>query len=148
MKCPECGKLNSAVLETRVILEGAAIKRRRLCESCQTRFTTLERMDASSLMVKKRNKTKEPYTKEKIERGVRLALSKRPFSDEQILQIINNVENVIIEKGLRVIESKEIGKIVMKFLMQIDKVAYLRFASVCNSFDDLNEFENELKVIK
>nr|HPH79087.1 ATP cone domain-containing protein [bacterium] len=82
------------------------------------------------------------------ERGVRLALSKRPFSDEQILQIINNVENVIIEKGLRVIESKEIGKIVMKFLMQIDKVAYLRFASVCNSFDDLNEFENELKVIK
>jgi transcriptional repressor NrdR len=148
MKCPDCGKLESAVLETRLILDGAAIKRRRLCESCKAKFTTLERMDTMSLMVKKRNKAKEPFSKEKIERGVRLAFNKRPFNNEQILEIVNNVEEEIIAKGTRVIDTKEVGKIVMKFIKNVDKVAYIRFASVCNYFDDLKNFENELKVME
>jgi len=148
MKCPDCGKNNTMVVETRMNDEKTIIKRRRKCEDCESKFNTLEKLDSVELMVRKRDKTKEPFNKEKIVKGMKLALKKRPFDGSLVEDLANRVEDGVLERGGRVVNTKEIGEIVMEVLKGVDKVAYLRFASVCHDFDDVDSFEKELETLK
>lgn len=148
MKCPECARNNSMVVETRLNDTKTVIKRRRKCLDCQAKFNTLEKLDSCGLMVKKRNNSKEPFNKEKILRGVKLALIKRPFDEQIADDLVADVEEEILKKGVRLIETREIGEIVMDFLKKLDEVAYLRFVSVYNDFENVESFEKELKILK
>lgn len=148
MRCPDCGKTNTMVIETRMNDERTVIKRRRKCVDCLTRFNTLEKLDSVGLMVKKKSKHKEPYDSEKVLRGIKLALKKRPFDEQTAVKLAAQVEDEILKKGMRVVETKEIGVFVKKLLKRLDKVAYLRFASVYNDFEDVESFEKELKYLK
>ncbi len=148
MKCPDCGKNNTMVVETRLNDEKTIIKRRRKCEDCESKFNTLEKLDSVGLMVRKRDKTKEPFDKEKIVRGMEMALKKRPFDSSLVEDLALRVEDGILKKGGRVINTKDIGDIVMSVLKNVDKVAYLRFASVYQDFEDVDSFERELETLK
>lgn len=148
MQCPDCHFQESAVLDTRLCCDGAMIKRRRKCLECGARFGTLEKLDNTELMVKKRNNTKQPFDIDKIRKGVVLACEKRSIETREIDDLVKEVEDLILSKGLRVVESKEIGDMVMNILRNIDKVAYLRYVSVCRSFDNVESFEEELKNLK
>ena len=148
MKCPECNFADTMVLETRMTNDGAVIKRRRECEKCQSRFNTLEKLDSVELMVKKRDNSREPFDKNKIQNGVALACEKRPIKESQIIGLVNRVEEKILDLGSRTISSKEIGEYVMECLKSLDEVAYLRFASVYRSFDNASQFEREIVNLK
>ncbi len=148
MKCPSCGFEDSSVLETRTVLNGAVIKRRRECEKCANRFNTLEKLDSVELMVRKKSGTKEPFDKKKIVRGLILAMEKRPYMQDHLDDIAEKIEKELLEKGMRVVESAEIGDIAMKHLKQMDKVGYLRFASVYYSFDSVGSFVRELENLR
>lgn len=147
MKCPYCGGNETKVIDSR---EGeGVIRRRRECENieCGKRFTTYERIEMIDLYVIKTNGEKEKFDVEKLKRGVLRALEKRNVSLEQVDSMINEIERELLNKNNVEIESKEIGKLVMKKLKKIDKVAYIRFASVYKDFKDINEFEEELRKI-
>lgn len=148
MKCPVCQFIDTSVLETRLSKDGAVIKRRRQCLKCKRRFTTLEKLNSLEVMVKKRNNTKEPFDRTKIKKGMELACEKRPIKESIIDALVSKIEEEVMAMGLRVVDSKTIGQLVMNNLKEIDQVAYLRFASVCNDFDDLSRFEQELKSLK
>lgn len=148
MKCPSCGFEDSAVLETRTMLAGAVIKRRRVCEKCADRFNTLEKLDSVELMVRKKDRTKEPFDKSKIIRGMILALEKRPYQKNRLENIVDQIEDELLNRGVRVIDSTEIGDIAMRHLKDLDKVGYLRFASVYYSFDSVNSFARELENLR
>lgn len=128
--------------------EGATIKRRRKCLKCKGRFNTLEKLDGLEVMVKKRNATKEPFDRSKIRKGLDLACEKRSIKESVIEGLVNKIEEEVMSQGLMVVESKRIGELVMNYLKELDQVAYLRFASVCNDFDDISHFEQELKSLK
>jgi transcriptional repressor NrdR len=143
MLCPRCKSPDTAVIDSRLSEEGRAIRRRRECEKCHHRFTTFERQELQSLIVVKRDGTREPYSRSKLERGVWLACTKRPVSKEKIDAVLAKLE----EKwsGLkREVKSATIGNDVMKSLRKLDKVAYIRFASVHREFKDVGEFKKEL----
>lgn len=148
MKCPTCGFINSAVLETRTMLAGAVIKRRRECEKCANRFSTLEKLDSVELMVRKKDRTKEPFNKTKIINGMVLALEKRPYQKEKLEDIVDQMQDELLSRGVRIIDSTEIGDMTMKYLKELDKVGYLRFASVYYSFDSVNSFVRELENLR
>lgn len=148
MKCPSCGFVDSAVLETRTLFEGAVIKRRRECEKCANRFSTMEKLDTAELTVRKKDRTKEPFDKNKIVRGMILAMEKRPVEKEKLQDIADQIEQELLSRGVRVIESTEIGDIAMRHLKKLDKVGYLRFASVYYSFDNVNSFVRELENLR
>ena len=143
MHCPRCKHDDTAVIDSRDTEEGRAIRRRRECEKCDYRFTTFERQEMSSLIVVKRDGTREPYSRSKLERGIWVACTKRPVSQKAIADMLNDLE----EKWGKVreeVESSAIGKDVMTALASIDKVAYIRFASVHREFKDVEEFKKEL----
>lgn len=149
MKCPFCGFEESKVLESRSMSEGMAIRRRRECNACKKRFTTYERLEEIAIMVIKKDGSREEFDSEKIFKGLMRATEKRKVSreklEETLLKIERDAENLSI-KGE--IPSKEIGEIVMKRLLEIDEVAYVRFASVYKDFKDLGSFMEEIEKIK
>jgi len=149
MRCPHCGTVEDKVVESRTLANGDAIRRRRECISCGYRFTSYERIDETQFMVVKKDGRREPFDRVKLERGIERALEKRPFSQMQIESLVNEIEDAtaILSKGSREIASTEIGDQVLKRLEAIDKVAYIRFASVYKHFEDLDEFIKEIKTV-
>jgi len=144
MICPFCQSDDNSVLETRQNASGQ-LRRRRLCLGCQRKFSTLEKVCLKKIMVRKRNGGLEIFAVEKIRRGMELALHKRGLSEKIIDDMCGSIVDQVYDRGLPVIESRWIGRQVMRSLREKDEVAYLRFTSVCNDFDNLAHFEQEMK---
>ena len=145
MRCPNCQNEDTKVLDSRPVEDGSAIRRRRECEKCEFRFSTYEEIEILDLSVLKKDGTKQMYTREKLERGIKRAFEKRPHTDETLRKLISSIEQEIQKKAKdSEIKSEDIGEIVMKKIRRIDKVAYIRFASVYRKFEDLEEFKAEL----
>ena len=148
MRCPKCGSLEDRVLETRQSKEGTVIKRRRECLKCGYRFTTYERIEEELITVIKKDNSTQPFDKEKIVRGIKLASKGRPITESQIRQIADEIERYLIDEGKLKVTSAEIGDMVKSKLRSIDPVAFLRFASVCDEFQDIKDFESIIKEIE
>lgn len=144
MKCPYCREDNDKVVDTRAAEDGYSIRRRRLCLSCERRYTTYERPAEFDLKVVKKGGEREPFQPEKIRDGLRKACWKRAISDEQILQVVQRVEAEVFSSFENEIDSRQLGEIVMKHLAGVDQVAYVRFASVYREFKDVQDFVEEL----
>jgi transcriptional repressor NrdR len=146
MRCPHCGNVDDKVIESRTLANGDAIRRRRECNGCGYRFTSYERLEEQQFMVIKRDGRREPFDRSKLERGVERALEKRPVSQMQIESLVNEIEDItaIRSKGNREINSTVIGDLALELLSGIDKVAYIRFASVYRHFENLDEFIREI----
>jgi transcriptional repressor NrdR len=145
MKCPFCGFENDKVVDSRESKEGASIRRRRECLKCEKRFTTYERIDEIPYMVVKKDGRREKFERQKVLSGLLRACEKRPISMSQMEQIVNQVEQFVVDSPDRERTTDEIGERIMDSLKQIDKVAYIRFASVYRDFQDVSEFHSELE---
>ena len=145
MKCPFCGHENTRVIDSRPAEENNSIRRRRVCDECNKRFTTYEKIETIPLIVIKKDNNREPYDRAKIEAGVLRACHKRPISVNQINQLIDEVETEIFNREEKEIPSQVIGELVMNKLKNLEEVAYIRFASVYREFKDINTFMDELK---
>ena len=145
MKCPFCASDNTQVLESRVVEEGASVRRRRECGKCSKRFTTYEKVKGSVLWVIKKSGVREPFDREKLKRGILRAIEKRPVSVELVNDVVDQVEMEMLRREKEEISSKSIGIAVLKRLKKIDKVAWLRFASVYLAFGDLDDFQKLIK---
>ena len=141
MKCPFCGNTDTQVVETRVAEDGEFIRRRRQCAACEKRFTTYERPDVNFPAVVKKDGRRIEYERAKLVGSLNLALRKRPVSTEQIDSAVERIEEKLLNLGIREIPSARIGELVMRELKKLDKVAYVRFASVYRSFEDIDEFK-------
>ncbi|MFD0666339.1 transcriptional regulator NrdR [Ramlibacter sp. MAHUQ-53] len=141
MKCPFCGNADTQVVETRVAEDGDIVRRRRQCAHCEKRFTTYERPDVSFPAVVKKDGRRIEYQRAKLLDSLNLALRKRPVSTEQVDSAIERIEEKLLNLGVREIPSSRIGELVMRELKKLDKVAYVRFASVYRSFEDIDEFK-------
>lgn len=150
MRCPYCGSLDDKVIESRTMATGESIRRRRECISCGYRFTSYERIEEKPFMVVKRDDRREPFDAEKLSRGIARALEKRPVSINMVDDITNEIEDEVYTKGrtTREISTVELGELVLKRLHEVDKVAYIRFASVYKQFNNLEEFINEVKSLE
>lgn len=146
MRCPYCGSMEDKVLESRTMANGESIRRRRECLSCGYRFTSYEHIEEKPFMVVKRDGRRQPFDRQKLEKGIERALEKRPVSTSSIESLVNEIEDQAIMKGRsnREISTEELGDLVLEKLHSIDKVAYIRFASVYRHFENLNEFINEV----
>ncbi len=145
MKCPFCSHLEDKVVDSRESKEGDSIRRRRECLSCERRFTTYERVDEIPHMVIKKEGRREKFDRQKVLAGLLRACEKRPVSMNQMESVVNEVETLVMESPDRECPSRAIGELVMKRLRELDKVAYVRFASVYLDFKDVQEFMSELK---
>jgi transcriptional repressor NrdR len=145
MKCPYCGHLDNRVVDSRLNKEYTITRRRRLCESCERRFTTYERLEVTMPMLVKKDGRRENWDRLKVVEGMKKACEKRPVSMSQIEEFVDQVERELQDMGEREIPITVIGGKVMEGLRQLDDVAYVRFASVYRQFKDLNEFMDELK---
>ncbi len=145
MNCPKCLHIDTKVVDSRPVEELAAIRRRRECEKCEFRFSTYEQIEILDLKVIKRDGTRQLYAREKLERGLRRAFEKREHTDQTFKKIISSVEQEIQKKAVSgEISSYTIGEIVMKAIRKVDKVAYIRFASVYRQFEDIEEFKEAI----
>ena len=148
MRCPACHNIETKVVDSRMIADGMAIRRRRECLDCGCRFSTVEEIQILNLTVLKRDGRREPYATEKISSGLRKAFKKRPFSEDDIKKILFDVERKIqVAAKKDEIESGKIGDIIMDALREIDKVAYIRFTSVYQGFDSIDEFNKAIKKV-
>ena len=145
MKCPFCGHENTRVIDSRPAEENNSIRRRRVCDECDKRFTTYEKVETIPLIIIKKDNNREAYDRSKIEAGVLRACHKRPISANQINHLIDEVEIDIFNMEEKEISSQVIGELVMNKLKDLEAVAYVRFASVYREFKDVNTFMNELK---
>ena len=145
MKCPFCGFENDKVVDSRESKEGESIRRRRECLKCEKRFTTYERIDEIPYMVVKKDGRREKFERQKILAGLLRACEKRPISMGKMEQIVNEVEQYVIDSPERERTANELGEQIMNSLKQIDKVAYIRFASVYRDFKDVGVFHSELE---
>ena len=148
MKCPYCSHTETQVVETRMSEEGDCIRRRRQCHHCEKRFTTYERAEVTFPTVIKKDGRRIDYSSDKLRASVALALRKRTISIEQVDKAVSQIEEKLLNLGQREIPSAKIGELVMHELKKLDKVAYVRFASVYRSFEDVEEFSllvNEVK---
>lgn len=141
MKCPFCGHHDTQVVETRLAEDAAFIRRRRQCHKCDKRFTTYERPEVNFPTVVKKDGRRTDYAVAKLRASFALALRKRPVSTTQVDEAIERIEEQLLNLGLREVPSSRIGEMVMRELEQLDKVAYIRFASVYRSFADVDEFK-------
>jgi transcriptional regulator NrdR len=148
MKCPTCEHENSRVMESRDLEDGASIRRRRECLDCGHRYTTYERIERPPLMVIKKDGRREPFKRDNIASGIYRACEKRPIPAERIESLINSAELRVRSLGEIEVTVAVIGEIVMEALLQLDDVAYVRFASVYRSFTDVASFEAELQRLK
>jgi transcriptional repressor NrdR len=145
MKCPFCGHLHDKVVDSRESKEGDAIRRRRQCLGCQRRFTSYERIDEIPYMVIKKDGRRERFDRQKVLAGVLKACEKRPVSMVQLEAIADNAEVMVQESSEREVSTQTLGEMIMNELKNLDKVAYVRFASVYLDFKDVQEFMSELK---
>ncbi|MCQ2494057.1 MAG: transcriptional regulator NrdR [Lachnospiraceae bacterium] len=145
MKCPYCSNDNTRVIDSRPADDNASIRRRRICDDCNKRFTTYEKVETIPLIIIKKDNNREAYDRQKIESGVLRACHKRPVSLAQITGLVDEVENDISQLEEKEIPSDKIGELVMNKLKDLDAVAYVRFASVYREFKDVNTFMDELK---
>lgn len=144
MRCPFCDFEESKVIDSRPTEEGGAIRRRRECLSCGKRFTTYEKIERVPVMIVKKDKTREPFDKEKLLRGLLRACEKRPIPFQVLDELASDVELVVYNSLEREVTTNQIGELVMQRLKKIDDIAYVRFASVYRQFTDLNSFREEL----
>ena len=147
MKCPFCNHLHDKVVDSREGKEGDAIRRRRECLACARRFTTYERIDEVPYMVVKKDGRREKFDREKVLRGLLKACEKRPVSMTKLSELVNRVESKVSDSPDREISTIEIGEFLMDNLRDLDKIAYVRFASVYRDFQDEQAFFNELKTL-
>ena len=150
MRCPVCNFKATRVVDSRLGTDGMSVRRRRECERrrCEFRFSTVEEMELLDVTVVKRNGKREAYSRDKLTAGLKRSLEKRPYTDTQLQTIVHNIERDIQKVRGGEITTLQVGDIVMQHLKSFDKVAYIRFASVYLSFEDVNMFEKELKSLK
>jgi transcriptional repressor NrdR len=150
MKCPSCGEQNShRVIDSRGTEGNSAIRRRRVCEKCDRRFTTKERIEEEiRISVIKRDKSRVPYRRDKIENGIRHACYKVDINDAEIAQVVDGIEEELFREHDRDVASSEIGQIVSKHLRKLNAVAYVRFMSVYRKYNDVTEFVEEIQDVK
>ncbi len=148
MKCPYCAYPDTSVIDSRETEDNTAIRRRRVCDKCDKRFTTYERVEGLDLKVIKKDGTKESFSREKLKRGVVKATWKRPVSMSDIEQLLDEVEQILRRKNSKEVKSWEIGNLVLNRLKKLDKLSYLLFASVYRDFESLKDFEEEIKKLK
>jgi transcriptional repressor NrdR len=141
MKCPFCGNLETQVVETRISEDADFIRRRRQCGACDKRFTTYERPDVNFPAIVKKDGRRIEFDRAKLRGSMNLALRKRPVSTEQVDSAIERIEEKLLSLALREVQSQRIGELVMRELKKLDKVAYVRFASVYRNFEDIDEFK-------
>lgn len=148
MNCPFCNNTDTKVVDSRETGDGKITRRRRECEKCNARFSTYEEVELLRLNVVKKNGDKADYDKNKIETGVRRALVKRPISEEKTAKLLGDIEYDIRALEKPEVTTREIGKIVLKKLKELDEVAYVRFASVYKSFGSIESFKKELDMLE
>ncbi|MFC3919783.1 transcriptional regulator NrdR [Streptococcus lactarius] len=147
MRCPKCGGSKSSVVDSRQAEDGKTIRRRRECEECHYRFTTYERVEERTLVVVKKDGTREQFSRDKIFNGIIRSAQKRPVSSDEIEEIVNQIEQKVRSQSENEINSEYIGSLVMDELADLDEITYVRFASVYRSFKDVGELETLLKQI-
>ncbi len=147
MKCPFCNHENTRVIDSRPAEDNNSIRRRRVCDECDKRFTTYEKIETIPLIIIKKDNNRETYDRAKIEAGVLRACHKRPVSAQQLTTLVDEVENEVFNMEEKEIASETIGELVMNKLKDLDAVAYVRFASVYREFKDVNTFMDELKKV-
>ena len=140
MRCPYCGRDDTQVKDSRPAEEGAAIRRRRSCPGCQSRFTTFERVQLRELTVLKSDGRRVPFDREKLSRSIRIALRKRPVDEDRVERIVNGIQRRLETEADAEVTSRQIGEIVMESLRAVDQVAYVRFASVYRNFGEAKDF--------
>jgi transcriptional repressor NrdR len=147
MTCPFCGHIQDRVIDSRESKEGDSIRRRRQCLQCDKRFTTYERIDEVPYMVIKKDGRREKFDRQKVLGGLLKASEKRPISVSRLSELVNQVESKVMDSAEREISTIDIGEYLMKSLREIDKIAYVRFASVYRDFQDEEAFFNELRTL-
>jgi transcriptional repressor NrdR len=147
MRCPYCRTDDTRVVDSREQSGGDTIRRRRECISCHQRFTTYERVEAVSLLVIKKDGRREEFNQDKLRLKLRVALTKRPVSEEQIDQVISRVEAELLAMNLREVPSEAVGEAVLRQLRDLDQVAYIRFASVYRQFADIEELRRAIETL-
>jgi transcriptional repressor NrdR len=148
MKCPYCGDANTQVVDTRENEDGDTVRRRRRCLACDKRFTTYERVELQLPLVVKKNGSRVEYDRDKLLASMSLALRKRPVTTESVDAAIDRIEERLVTLGEREVASDRVGELVMRELKRLDKVAYIRFASVYRNFEDLDEFSDAIREVK
>lgn len=148
MHCPFCGAEDTKVIDSRLAAEGATVRRRRECLSCHERFTTFETPELVMPRVVKNDGRREPFDEEKLRAGIQRALEKRPVNTDAIEDALNRILKHIRALGEREISSQQVGELVMEELRDLDQVAYVRFASVYRSFEDVSAFQEEIEKLK
>ncbi len=147
MKCPFCGREGTAVKDSRNTDDNSAIRRRRECPECGSRFTTFERVQLRELIVVKKNGERTPFDRDKLYRSIELAVSKRPISSERVDKIVNYIQRSFESSGENEISTVAIGEAVMDALLRLDHIAYIRFASVYKDFKEVKDFEEFVETI-
>ncbi|MCM8784723.1 MAG: transcriptional regulator NrdR [Candidatus Omnitrophica bacterium] len=147
MKCPYCGYLKDKVLDSREREDGMTVRRRRICLKCKRRFTTYEEIELKPIIVVKKDGRRESFNREKLRIGIQKACEKRPISIDEINRVVEDIEKELRQKYENEVSSKEIGKCVIKKLKKLDKVAYIRFASVYQEFENIEQFLKEIEKI-
>ena len=147
MRCPFCGDEENKVVDTRLAKDGEEIRRRRECAECGRRFTTRERLETVLPRVIKNNGSRQPFDEEKLRSGLLRALEKRPVDLEQIDATVDRIKHSLRATGEREVNTRDVGELVMNELRELDDVAYVRFASVYRSFQDVNEFRQEIEAM-
>ncbi|MDO5061821.1 MAG: transcriptional regulator NrdR [Peptostreptococcaceae bacterium] len=147
MKCQYCGSTDSKVIDSRQAEEGNSIRRRRECESCGKRFTTYERIEQMSIMVIKKDRSREHFDREKVLKGILKSCEKRQITLDQMEELVDSIERDLLNTMKREVSSIEIGEMVMSRLKDLDEVSYVRFASVYREFKDIDSFMEELKAM-
>jgi transcriptional repressor NrdR len=144
MRCPHCGDRETRVIDSRDLDESATIRRRRECTACATRFTTYERVEAARLVVVKRDGNRQEFDREKLASGLRKALTRRPVPDDAAERAADEIESELRSQGATEVDSSRVGALAMARLRELDQIAYIRFASVYQSFDDLEALKREV----
>jgi len=147
LRCPRCHGIEDRVLDSRLVKDGRAIRRRRECLKCGHRFNTYEWVEETMPLVVKKDGRREPYSREKLLAGVRKAFEKRPVSVQEQEELVDDVERFLLSMGEKEVSSQRIGEEVMDLIKGLDQVAYVRFASVYRQFRDLSDFIEELKTL-
>lgn len=147
MKCPFCGAGDTAVVDTRLNDEGDIVRRRRKCNACDKRFTTYERAEIRLPQVVKKNGSRTEFNRDKLRASLELALRKRPVSTEAVDAAVAEIEEKLLSSGEREVNSQQVGELVMRELKKLDKVAYIRFASVYRNFEDVDAFSRAIREV-
>ena len=148
MYCPFCNAIDTKVIDSRLVAEGGEVRRRRECLTCGDRYTTFERAELVMPNVIKGDEKREPFDEEKLKSGIKRALEKRPVEVDQQDAAVNRIKQSLRASGEREVPSRRIGELVMQALRELDEVAFVRFASVYRSFEDISEFKDEVDRLK